>query len=258
MAHRAAQNLNYGTRGPSGMARIELMHRILWLTVALALIPGMAMPGFAQSAAAKNKTGNKLFEEGRYPEAEKAYRDAQARMPENPELSYNLGNSLIKQKRADPALQALRQAISKGDRTLQSNAWYNLGNAQFADNGFKDAVQSYTQSLRLNPKDRDAKNNLELALRKMEEQKQSKEQGANPQQSEDQKDRNQGKNQPEPQNRKSEPEEQKSNDLAAESEGKISKERALQILDAMKNQELADRKKQLEKQARQQSSSRDW
>ena len=55
----------------------------------------------ADSVASKNKEGNRLFEQWKYQDAEKAYLEAQAGMPGRPELSYNLGNSLIKQKKYD-------------------------------------------------------------------------------------------------------------------------------------------------------------
>ena len=137
----------------------------------------IAIPASADSPASKNKEGNRLFAQGKYQDAEKAYLEAQASMPGRPELSYNLGNSLIKQQKFDQALQALHQAVSKGDKSLQVKGWYNVGNALFDMGNFQNSAQAYIQALRLNPADRDAKHNLELALRKMQQQNQEQQHG---------------------------------------------------------------------------------
>src|SRR5205809_362504 len=136
----------------------------------------MACVSAAQAASVgpKNKEGNRLFGQGKYEEAQKSYLEAQAKAPDRPELLYNLGNTLIKQKRYEQALQALRQAVSRGDKGLQTSAWFNMGKALFEAGHFGDSAQSYIQSLRLKPDDRDAKHNLELAMKKTEEQKNPK------------------------------------------------------------------------------------
>jgi Ca-activated chloride channel homolog len=231
----------------------------------------LCTPAFAESSASKNKTGNQLFEQGKYQDAEKAYLDAQAQMPGRPELSYNLGNSLIKQKKYDQALRSLRQAVSKGDPGLQASSWYNLGNALFDMGNLKDSAQAYIQSLHLNPTDKDAKHNLELALKKLQEQKQQqsgqgKNQDSNGQNSQGNQNPEQGKNQPktqdkdpsQSQNSKGQQPENRQSNQASRPEGSISKERALQILDALRNQELADQRKLLVRPGDKRIGVRDW
>jgi Ca-activated chloride channel family protein len=228
-------------------------------------------PAFADSAAAKNKEGNRLFQQGKYQDAEKTYLDAQLDEPGRPELLYNLGNTLIRQKKYDPAIQSLRQATSKADRGLQASSWYNLGNALFESGKLPDAAQAYIQALRINPSDRSAKYNLELALRRMNEQKQSssgKGSSDDPKKEEGKQDsqtgNNQQQNQKDDQKQDSRDQQDKNQQQqqpvapADRREGGISKERALQILDAMKNQELAEQRKLQERQARRKSTGRDW
>jgi tetratricopeptide (TPR) repeat protein len=242
------------------------------IAVALAAIQLAASPAAAPGA----QDGNKLFAQGKYPEAEKAYLEAQSRMPDRPEIAYNLGNTLVKQKKYEQAMQALRQAISKGDAGLQANAWYNLGNAQFDMGSFSDSAQSFVQTLRLNPKDADAKHNLELSLQKMVEQKQPQQQpGENPDQQPKPEQpegagQSQGRGKEEPQPKggaAQQPQSQESpgrmpaNPQASRSEepqGTFSRERALQILDAIQNQELAEQRRLLERQARKKTGVRDW
>ena len=124
----------------------------------------------AESIASKNKEGNRLFELGKYQDAEKAYLDAQAQSPGRPELIYNMGNSLVRQKKYEQALQSLRQAARKGDQKVRQGSSYNIGNALFEMGNFKDAVQAYVDALRVNPADLDAKHNLELALKNLKQQ----------------------------------------------------------------------------------------
>jgi tetratricopeptide (TPR) repeat protein len=240
----------------------------------MAVCLSLATPAKADSSASKNKEGNRLFAQGKYQDAEKAYLEAQASMPGRPELSYNLGNTLIKQQKFDQALQALRQAVSKGDKGLQVNGWYNVGNALFDMGNFQDSAQAYIQALRLDPADRDAKHNLELTLKRMQQQKQEQQQGqenkpdSSQQKPEGGQNEEKGKNAPNPQEKQGqqpqsqEPQNQKpANPQPTRSdrpEGAFSKERALQILDALQNQELAEQRKLLEHQARQKATGRDW
>lgn len=226
----------------------------------------------ADSVASKNKDGNRLFGQGKYQDAEKAYLDAEVQSPDRPELLYNLGNALIKQKKYEQALQSLRQAVSKGDKGLQESSWFNAGNALFEMGNFRDASQAYIQALRINPGDKDAKYNLEMALQKMKQQKQmgaSKDQKDNSQQSQESKENQQSASnesqQQDKQKQQASPQQQDqnkpANPQATQAERRdesLSKERALQILDAMKNQEVAEQRKLLERKARRKSNARDW
>ncbi len=229
-----------------------------------------ATSAWADSVASKNREGNRLFESGKFQEAEKTYLDAQAQSPGRPEILYNLGNSLIKQKKYDQALQSLRQATSKAGKPLEANTWYNIGDALFEMSDFKDAAQAYVQALKIDPADQDAKHNLELALRNLKQQ-QEKEQSSQDSKSNDQKSNENKesaeKKQKEGQDRQQQRAQQKQdhqqnpNVQSVQNEGQdeeLSKERALQILDALRNEELADRRKLQEHGARSKAIGKDW
>lgn len=225
----------------------------------------------ADSVASKNKDGNRLFGQGKYQEAEKAYLDAEVQSPGRAELLYNLGNTLIKQKKYEQALQSLRHAVSKGDEGLQESSWFNTGNALFEMGNFRDSAQAYIQALRRNPADKDAKYNLEMALQKMKQQKKmgaGEDQKDNSQQSQESKENQQSaRNESQQQDRQkqSSPQQQDQNKpanpqatQAEQRDESLSKERALQILDALKNQEVAEQRKLLERKARRRPNARDW
>jgi tetratricopeptide (TPR) repeat protein len=242
--------------------------------LATLLLGALGQPAEAATVGSKNREANRLFEQGKYQEAEKAYLEAQAENPGKPELTYNLGNALLRQKKHKEALQALRQAVAKANRGLQANAWYNTGNALYETGSYKQAADAFVQALRINPADREAKQNLELALKKLEQQKQQQPQSGdsknppedrdNPSQS-PQQDDNQSKEQQKPKQQQGADQqhdrEQPANPQttqAGRSEGSLSKERALQILDALQNQELTEQRKMLERQARRKAVGRDW
>ena len=249
------------------------MIRTIAIRVSLSVIlSGVILSGaglFAESVAGLNREGNRLFAEGKYADAEKAYVDAQAKTPGRPELLYNHGNTLIKEKKYEPAVQQLRQAVNKGDRGIQASAWYNSGNALFETGKYQDAAQAYIQALRINPADLDAKHNLELALRKVQEQQKQPGEGngqQNPQQSRSQqqpapqdKQQTQASQQPHPSD--AQERNKPANPQATQAdrrEGSFSKEQALQILDALQNQELVDQKKRLERIERRRAVGKDW
>jgi Ca-activated chloride channel homolog len=258
----------------AGPVRGEIGQMIRTIAVRAALpvvLSGAILGGadlFADSVASLNREGNRLFAEGKYADAEKAYVDGQARSPGRPELLYNHGNTLIKEKKYEPAVQQLRQAVSKGDRGIQASSWYNSGNALFEMGKYQDAAQAYIQALRINPADADAKHNLELALRK--DQQQQKQQGEGDGQQNQQPDRNK---QPAPQDKQQARSDQQPRPSEAQErnkpanpqrtqsdrrEGGFSKEQALQILDALQNQEVVDQKKRLERIERRKATGKDW
>jgi Ca-activated chloride channel homolog len=247
------------------------------MPVLAALLVGaaVAQSAMADSVASRNRQGNKLYTDGKYQEAEKAYLDAQGAEPGRPELLYNMGNALLRQKKYDQAVQALHQAVNKGNLGLQGNGWYNLGNALYENGKYKEAADAYIQTLKINPADREAKQNLELALKKLQQQKSQSSGGGgqNDQQQKDQKspqqDQSAGnkpnkqdeKQQNPPQGQDQKNQEQPANPQATQAngrEGGLNKERALQILDALQNQELADQRKMLERQARRKAIGKDW
>lgn len=215
----------------------------------------------AESAASRNNEGNRLFSKGRYADAERAYLDAQIKSPGKPEVLYNLGNSLVKQKNYDKGIQSLRQSINSGNSELKEQGWYNIGNALFSMGRFQDAAQAYIQALKLKPSDRDAKNNLELALLKLQQQNQQR---SDP----EQKPQNSESRKP-PQGQKKSPEDSRSQNSQQSrekqqqappqpKEGSISKEQAQQILDALQSRELEEQRKLREQRVRQKTNERDW
>jgi Ca-activated chloride channel homolog len=267
---RGQTEVRVNSSSGAGILTIPFLCTLRRILLLLIVFPAVLPVSKAETLAAKNKEGNQLFAQGKYEDAEKAYLEAQGKNPGKPEILYNLGNSLIKQKKYDQGVQSLRQSMNNGDKGIKASSWYNAGNALFSASKFKESAEAYIQALRLDPSDREAKHNLELALLKMKQQesqpkdessKQNKgasgknSSGAN---KEDKQQANTNKS-----NNSGTPKEQKESMKSPASpnelrEGSISREQALQMLDALKNRELEDQRKLLERQAAKPTNKKDW
>ena len=140
------------------------------------------------------RKGNRQYNKGEYGEAIKRYEGALKAAPESFEATYNLGNALYKAERFDTAEQTILRATADTLRTDNELAetYYNLGNAQFKQKKYKEALESYKQSLRLNPSDMEAKYNYAYTKRLLDDQNKDGGGGGNDQQNQDQ---NQDQNQ---------------------------------------------------------------
>ncbi|HSA59761.1 MAG TPA: VWA domain-containing protein [bacterium] len=143
------------------------------------LISALFSPLFGpKSAAAFNlpgtiQEGERLYRAGKYDDALQKFLSAQIDHPQDTRLQYNLGNTYYQLKRYEDArklFDAAAKSASK-DARLQERSLYNRGNAQFRSDKLEDAVSSYEEALKIDPKDEDARYNLELARRRLEQKK---------------------------------------------------------------------------------------
>lgn len=110
---------------------------------------------------AQVRKGTREYHKGNYEEAIKRYGTALTLVPGQFEATYDLGNALYKAEMYDRAEQTMMQAAADTLRSdaERAEAWYNLGNARFKQQKYQEALESYRQSLRLNPDDMEAKYN---------------------------------------------------------------------------------------------------
>jgi Ca-activated chloride channel family protein len=154
-----------------------------------------ALVGFGDSAESRNTRGNRLYKEGKFDEALSEYRGAQVLGPELRELAFNAGNALFRKGELPNALREYEQASAAGDSVLAGNAFYNAGNAFMQMRDVAAAAESYRAALIENPADPDAKHNLELALRMLEEQENQQQDQDQQNQDEQGEEQNQGQEQ---------------------------------------------------------------
>lgn len=145
------------------MSRLKRLASSLLMYVPIFL----SCSGFLDTTASLNQKGNKNYEDKKYETALDSYRKAQIRNPDNSTVRYNLGTTLYQLDQFQEAETQLKQALEKTDnKELQATAWYNYGNTQYRLGKFEEAINAYKKALALNPKDKDAKYNLELLQKK--------------------------------------------------------------------------------------------
>ncbi|OGS03715.1 MAG: hypothetical protein A2204_00435 [Elusimicrobia bacterium RIFOXYA1_FULL_47_7] len=150
------------------------MKRFFAVILALLCLYGTA----GASARSKVNRGNKFYNKNQYEKSLDSYREAQVEAPGEPVVHYNIGNALYKSDNLEEAAREFTAASAAKNKMIKSKALYNLGNAAFKMEKTDEAVEHYKNALRLNPKDEDAKYNLEYLLtrqyKKNEKQKQDK------------------------------------------------------------------------------------
>lgn len=195
-------------------------------TLIIALL--VASASFAQNDRRYITQGNKLFRSGQFDKAEVAYRKAIEKNPRNPQAHYNLGNSLMAQKKDSAAVQSFQKSTElETSKIRKAMAYHNMGVVCQQHKMYGEAIEAYKNSLRLNPKDDATRYNLELCKRQQRNQKNQDKQDQNKQ-----KDKNGNDQKDEKQKNKDKQDQKKNNN-----ENKMSKENAEQMLNAAMQQE---------------------
>ncbi len=140
---------------------------------AAALVLLAALLAGCSSAAWDARRAERQYDAGDWAGAYQAFEQA-LDAAGNPVFAFNAGNALYRQKHYDKAAGRWRGTL--GEARFRQRSAYNLGNAavrsaEDATGPAKDslldaAVAAYEDALRLDPRDRDAKWNLEIALRR--------------------------------------------------------------------------------------------
>jgi Ca-activated chloride channel family protein len=145
--------------------------------IVLVLITSAVLVG-CSSGLREARSGEQLYNGGSYQEAYDAFQRAFASSGD-PALQYDLGVALYRLKRYEDASKSFREAAAIP--RLRQRSYYNLGNAYVRtaeeapekDEPLRLAIGAYEEALRLNPADSAAKWNLELALRRRGEDRES-------------------------------------------------------------------------------------
>jgi tetratricopeptide (TPR) repeat protein len=144
------------------------------LLALLAAFPFLAAFDPVRSRSAAVEEGNAKMKAGKADEALAAYDKAVAELPGEPAAHFDRGTALSALSRFDEAAEEFLHATEAKDPSLKEAAFYNLGNAFFKKDKFKEAGEAYKRALALDPKDARAKWNLEIALKKKREDDQKK------------------------------------------------------------------------------------
>ncbi len=109
--------------------------------------------------AQTSRTGQQLYDEGKYSSAEAEFLRAG---DNDPTALYNAGNAVYQQRQYERAAQLFLKAASMPSE-VRADALYNAGNAYLRLGKYAEAIEAYRRSLRLQPAQPDAKQNLQIA-----------------------------------------------------------------------------------------------
>jgi len=138
-----------------------------WLGVGFLLPLLLPNPGLAADPP------DKLYRRGQYEEAEKAYAKADMDHPKDIRFRYNRGCAAFQNgqyQEADAAFSSVMRRAKDGN--VRFRAAYNLGNSAYKQGDYTSAASYFKEALVANPDSEDARHNLELALRAIEQKKQ--------------------------------------------------------------------------------------
>ena len=121
----------------------------------------------AQSEQAdKNiRAGNEFYKQQQFDKAATAYNKAIETDPGSGTAKFNLANALSKQNKPDEAVNVYSDVANKTAKDdLKEKAFYNKGAVLSKQKKLEESIEAYKNSLRLNPDDKEARENLQKAL----------------------------------------------------------------------------------------------
>lgn len=155
--------------------------------IGIAMLALASLAPFAEVAAQKMperrlvRKGNRQFGRERYDKSIESYTRALEAAPTSFEAAYDLANAMFRAERYDTAEQTLKGIVADSTRSDidRSEAVYNLGNTQFAQQKLKEALSSYRAAMRLNPDDQEAKYNYAYTKHLLQQQEQQQQNDRN-------------------------------------------------------------------------------
>lgn len=263
--------------------------RLLWIFV---FLMALTLEVCAQKERKFIREGNTLFETQKFEQAEVEYRKAMDKKAESFEAAFNLADALYKQEKYDEALlQFSTLAKEQTDKEKLGQLYHNIGNTLLSMKKTDESIEAYKESLRNRPNAEETKYNLEFARHKKQQDEQNKDnqdnkdnkdnkdqQNKDQQQNQDNKDQNkdqqdQNKDQQnqdkdkqdkdKDQNQNKDQQDQNKDQQQQQQPGKISKEDAQRLLDALQNdekkvQEKVQQQKVQEQKSKKMKIEKDW
>ncbi len=148
-------------------------------------------------ARASPATAMRDYRRGKYDEALKEFKQSLQHQGDDPRLHFNAGAAAYRDGQFEEAMKQFGEALAAPDLKLQQDAYYNLGNTfyQLGErvgeptkkiDAWEKALKDYESTLKLDPKDTDAKFNEQYVQRLLEELKKQQQQQPDRQNQKDQ------------------------------------------------------------------------
>lgn len=209
------------------------------------------------------RSGNKLYADSLYDKAEVEYRKAVEIDPNGSEALYNLGNALLRQEKAQEAMDQFTMAAKRAtDKKNLAEVHHNMGVICQASKDYARAVEYYKQALRENPTDHETRYNLAVAMKQLQnqqQQQQNEQQNENKEQEKQEQEQQQNQQQQQEEQQQQEQQQQEQEQQAQENEDEMSKENAEQLLEsAMQDEKEVQEKVKKMMQIRGKKLDKDW
>ncbi len=133
------------------------------LILILFCLPVMALQ--AQDKQQFLREGNSYYRQKQFEKAEGAYLRALKDDPSSSRVKFNLANTLQQLGKKEEALKAFTElAGTVKEKEIKAGAWYNKGVLLSQQKKLEESIDAYKNALRLNPDDKEARENLQKAL----------------------------------------------------------------------------------------------
>ena len=137
----------------------------LVITISTLFLIACTMELSAQENDNAIQKANDLYKQQQYQQAEAAYSEVLEKESSNSTAKYNRALALHKQGKLDEAIKELDDlAFKTNDTELKSKAYYNKGAILSGQKKLEESIEAYKNTLRLNPNDKEARENLQKAL----------------------------------------------------------------------------------------------
>jgi len=228
---------------------------------------------YADEYRSKINEGYDLYKDGEYDKAAEKFKDAGILKPDKALPSYDKGTALYKSNDFEGAANEFQGSLAKNDPGVRADAAYNAGNSYYRAGKYDQAIKSYIDALKLQPKDKDYKHNLEMALMQMKQQQQQQQNKQNKddkknqqQQKQDQQKQDQNKDQQKQDQTQNQQDKDKQDQKKQDQQQQRASQQQKQEMDKQKAQELlarfANDEKDIQKRLKQVNvrgkSANDW
>ena len=227
-------------------------------------------PASAQSASkarSATREGNAFYHDSLWHDAEMKYRRAQEQMPTDSISQYNLANALLQQQEQEKAQDAMsfygkviESSERGGNHRLASLASFNAGDICMASQQYDQAINFFKRALRNNPLDDEARYNLLLA-KKLLQQQQNEDQDQDKQQQEQQQEQQQQQPPKQDQPQQDQQQQQEQQEQQQPPQNQMNQDQAEAILNANNRdeQETQEKVKQHQmQQMKRRKTNKDW
>ncbi len=206
------------------------------------------------------RSGNKLYADSLYDKAEVEYRKALELDPNGSEALYNLGNALLRQNKAQDAMDQFTMAQERAtDKSQLAQIHHNMGVICQASKDYAHAVELYKQALRENSTDHETRYNLAVAMKQLQNQQQQQQNQEENKENEQQEQEQQEQQQQNKEENKENEQQQQEQQQPEENENEMSKENAEQLLEsAMQDEKDVQERVKKMMQIRGKKLDKDW